>query len=182
MDVVGMNLDWITPALAVGGRVPLDAAAHLAGPLGLRAVVDVRVEACDDEHVWRAHGVAFLHLPTIDAAAISQRMLDDGVAWVGARLDAGERVLIHCEHGVGRSALLALCVLVARGDAPLAALERAKAARPRVSPSPEQLAAFVAWLRRRAAGRAAAAALPTVDELGRIAWRDLQGEQGTGTV
>jgi predicted protein tyrosine phosphatase len=91
-------------------------------------------------------------------------------------------VLVHCEHGVGRSALLALCVLVARGEAPLAALERAKSARPRVSPSPEQLAAFAAWVRRWAARSGAEVAVPTLDDLGRIAWRHLYGgQQGTGT-
>jgi protein-tyrosine phosphatase len=125
--------------------------------------------------------VELLHLPTLDTRAVSQEMLDDGVRWVSRALDAGERVIVHCEHGIGRSTLLVLCVLVARGFAPLAAMERAKAARPRVSPSPEQLAAFVEWTRRRALRTGVGIVeVPTVDELGKIAWRHLFGAQGTG--
>jgi predicted protein tyrosine phosphatase len=183
MPGAALNLDWVTPALAIGGRVPLDAAAHLARGLGVRAVVDVRVEDRDDEHAYRRNGIAFLHLPTEDCCAVSQQMLDDGVAWIVSRLDAGERVLVHCEHGIGRSALLVLCVLVARGDPALDALERAKSARPRVSPSPEQLAAFATWVRRFAERSGVALEAPSVDALGRIAWRHLAGNQeGTGTA
>jgi hypothetical protein len=178
-----LNLDWVTPELAVGGRLPTGAAARLARGVGVSAVVDVRVEECDDEHAYRAHGIAFLHLPTEDRCAVSQQMLDDGVAWILPRLARGERVLVHCEHGVGRSALLALCVLVARGDAPLDALERAKSARSRISPSPEQLAAFTRWVRRWAARTGAEIQVPSSDALGRIAWRHLfPGQEGTGTV
>jgi predicted protein tyrosine phosphatase len=178
-----LNLDWVTPALAVGGRLPAGTATHLARALGVRAVVDVRVEECDDEHAYRAHGIEFLHLPTVDCCAVSQPMLDHGVAWVSARLARDQRVLVHCEHGVGRSALVALCVLVERGAAPLEALERAKAARPRVSPSPEQLAAFAEWVRRFGERTRTPVEVPSVDALGRIAWRHLfPGQEGTGTV
>jgi predicted protein tyrosine phosphatase len=178
-----LDLDFVTPRLAIGGRVPADAAVELARGLGVRAVVDVRVEACDDEHAYREHGIAFLHLPTEDGRAVSQEMLDAGVAWISARLDRGERVLVHCEHGVGRSALLVLCALVARGDAPLDALERAKRGRFQVSPSPDQLAAFAAWVGRHRDRTGAEIAVPTLEELGRIAWRHLApGEQGTGTL
>ncbi len=35
-----------------------------------------------------------------------------GVTWVHERIAKGGRVLIHCEHGVGRSVLLTGAVLV----------------------------------------------------------------------
>jgi hypothetical protein len=108
--------------------------------------VDLRVEARDDEATLQVHGLEFLHLPTADCCAIAPRMIDDGVEWVRARLDGGTRVLIHCECGVGRSALLALCTLVAGGTEPLDAMNRLKAARPVVSPAPEQLEAFRTWV------------------------------------
>ncbi len=134
-----LNLDWVTPLLAVGGRFPTEAAEHLASRLGIRHVVDLRVEECDDEHLLREHGITLLHLPTKDMRAVSRAMLRDGVHWVTRHLEGGHKVYIHCEHGVGRSATLALCVLVAQGDIPLEALARAKRARWQVSPSPEQL-------------------------------------------
>ena len=128
------NFDWIDK--------------QLARQEGIGGIVDLRVEACDDEAVLRVHGLEFLHLPTQDACAIAPRMIDDGVEWVGARLDAGTRVLIHCENGIGRSPLLALCILVARGIGPLDAMNRLKAGRPVVSPAAEQLEAFRAWVGR----------------------------------
>lgn len=170
-----LNFDWITDSLAVGGSFPAEAIERLAREHGIAAVVDARGEAVDDEALMARHGIAFLHLPTDDHFALAHADLVAGVDWVSAHLDAGRRVLIHCEHGIGRSALLALCVLVARGDEPLAALERAKAARAKVSPSGHQFEGWSRWLdtHRRATG--AAWAVPSYDAFGRIAYRHLAG-------
>ena len=169
-----LDLDWVTPSLAVGGRFPIEAAEYLATELGVRHVVDVRVEACDDERVLQEHGVELLHLPTQDACGISLAMLDEGVAWVTEKLTGGHKVYIHCEHGIGRSALLAVCVLVALGDAPLDALSRAKGARRKVSPSPEQIEMFRAWLTARRARDGGHVAVPTFEALAAIAYSHLR--------
>jgi protein-tyrosine phosphatase len=76
-------------------------------------------------------------------------MLDTGVAFVREHLDRGEKVLIHCQHGIGRSPLLALCVLVDLGWEPLDALALAKDKRAAVSPSRSQYEGWANWLRRR---------------------------------
>jgi hypothetical protein len=169
-----MNLDWVTPELVVGGRFPMEAAAQLSQRLGIRYVVDVRVECCDDERVLREHGITLLHLPTEDLRAISQAMIRDGVAWVRERLERGAKVFIHCEHGIGRSALLALCVLVSRGLSPLEALTLAKRRRPKVSPSPEQLEAFMAFAEEWRQAQGASWTVPVFDELAAIAYSHLR--------
>lgn len=168
------NFDWIDERLAVGGRFPMEAAEHLARREGIGAIVDLRVETCDDEATLRVHGLEFLHLPTEDCCAIAPRMIDDGVEWVRTRLDAGTRVLLHCEHGVGRSALLALCVLVARGIAPLDAMNRIKVARPVVSPAPEQLEAFRTWAGRWRQRTGARIEVPSFDALAWVAYSHLR--------
>ncbi len=168
-----LDLHFLTPGLALGARFPMEAAARLALEHGITRVVDVRVEACDDEAVLRTHGIRLLHLPTQDTCAIAQEPIRRGVAFVCEGLDRGERVLVHCQHGIGRSALLALCVLVARGDAPSAALERAKRARRVVSPSPDQLRAFIAFAADLKAERGAPWDLPSLRDLAAIAWRHL---------
>jgi predicted protein tyrosine phosphatase len=174
-DLPGFDLSWITVQLAVGGRFPLEAAEHLSRQLGVRHVVDLRIEDCDDEQVLRQHGIELLHLPTRDARGVSLAMLDDGVAWVNDKLDRGLNVYIHCEHGIGRSALLALCVLVSRGDTALRALARAKGARKEISPSPEQLHAFRAWLAARQERTGEDLAIPGVEDLAWIAYCHLRG-------
>ncbi|HVI94485.1 MAG TPA: dual specificity protein phosphatase [Anaeromyxobacter sp.] len=169
-----VDLHFVAPGLAVGARFPMEAAARLAREHGIRRVVDVRVEACDDADVLRSHGIELLHLPTEDTRAISQEMLRAGVEFVSAAIDEGERVLIHCQYGIGRSALLALCVLVARGDPPLDALARAKDARPVVSPSPEQLRAFAEFAERLRRERGASWESPCPEALAAIAYRHLR--------
>ena len=144
-----LNLSWITPDLAVGGSFPAARAAELAQALGITAVVDLRAEACDEEALLQRHGLTLLHLPTEDHCAVSDDMLAEGVQFATERLGRGEKVLLHCEHGIGRSALLALCVLVAQGLDPMEALRRAKDAREIVSPSPAQYEAWARWLRAR---------------------------------
>jgi predicted protein tyrosine phosphatase len=169
-----LDLHFVAPGLAVGASYPMEAAARLAAEHGIARVVDVRVEACDDEEILRIHGIRLLHLPTEDTRAVSQRMLRDGAAFVAEALDAGESVLVHCQYGIGRSALVALCALVHRGAPPLGALEAAKRARPVISPSPDQLEAFRRFAAHVKAERGAGWEVPSLQALGEIAWRHLR--------
>lgn len=163
------DFDWVAPALAVGGSFPAGVAVRLARDHGIGAVIDVRAEACDDPAELAACGLKFLHLPTQDLLGLSQPMLDAGVEFADAAEREGRKLLIHCEHGIGRSATLALCVLVHRGQTPLEALASAKDARARVSPSQTQYEAWTLWLARRAPG----VAVPSFHEFGCIAYRHL---------
>ena len=167
------NLSWIIPTVALGGSFPSERTRHLAEELRVRAIVDLRIEACDDERLLQEHGIAFLRLPTEDHGAVSQPMLRDGVAFANTYLDQGERVLIHCEHGIGRSATLALCVLVSRGLAPLEALEQAKSRRALVSPSPAQYEAWRTWLEVWKAQDGVPWEPPSFEAFKRIAYRHL---------
>lgn len=169
-----LDLHFIAPGLAVGACYPMDIAERLAEEHGISRVVDVRVEACDDEAVLRRHGIQLLHLPTEDTRAVSQRMLRDAAEFVSAALDGGERVLVHCQYGIGRSALVALCALVHRGVPPLVAMETAKRARPVISPSPDQLLALCQFASRLKRERGCGWEVPTLSQLGEIAWRHLR--------
>jgi hypothetical protein len=162
------DFNWITPALAVGARFSDEHVQLLATEHRVGAVIDLREEACDDAVLLDTHGVAFLHLPTPDTFSAPVAVLHAGVAFATHHIGARRRVLIHCQHGVGRSALLALCVLVAGGLAPLEALELAKLRRAAVSPSEAQYEGWAAWLRDT--GRRA----PTFAEFAAIAYRHLR--------
>jgi predicted protein tyrosine phosphatase len=172
LQVSPLDLDFVSPDLAVGAAFHRDAAARLAREHGIRRVVDVRAEDCDDARALRVHGIALLHLPTRDCCAVSQVMLREAVAFLEER--PGERALVHCQYGIGRSALVALCALVTRGHAPLDALRAAKDARPVVSPSPEQLEAFAAFAAALRAARGLAWEVPSFDAMAEIAYRHLR--------
>lgn len=143
------DFHWLTSELAVGGCFPNERAGELARIHSIAAVIDLRQEDCDDERLLRDHGIDFLHLPTPDLAPASIDMLDQGVSFACDHIGAGHKVLVHCQHGIGRSALLALCVLVEHGWEPLDALEHAKNARSAVSPSYAQYEGWAEWLRSR---------------------------------
>jgi protein-tyrosine phosphatase len=170
---VPLNLTWITPDLAVGGRLSDAEAGRLAAHQSVGAVVDLRSEAVDERAIFAAQGIAFLHLPTDDHAAITPAMLDEGVAFVAAQRGASRRVLIHCEHGIGRSATLALAALVAGGLTPLDALNLAKDRRDRVSPSPAQYGCWRDWLLARRARTGETWDVPGFDLFAAIAYRHL---------
>ncbi|WP_375457585.1 dual specificity protein phosphatase family protein [uncultured Enterovirga sp.] len=167
------NLTWITPDLAVGGRVPAERVAHLAETGGIGAVVDLRSEDRDDSDHLEAHGIRFLHLPTDDHGALRPTDIDAGAAFAARAARDGRRLLVHCEHGIGRSATLALCILVERGMEPLAALRLAKDRRDLVSPSPAQYECWVAWLKRHPGSGPDGWALPGFEAFKTIAYRHL---------
>jgi protein-tyrosine phosphatase len=168
-----LDLSWITDTLAIGGSFPASEISRLIADHRIAAVVDLRSEACDDQALLAHHGIAFLHVPTIDFAPISADGLARGLAFVAEHLAAERRVLVHCACGIGRSALLALCVLVELGHAPLDALELAKRRRACLSPSPQQYEAWASWLAERRSAHGAVWSVPSFDEFKAIAYRHL---------
>jgi protein-tyrosine phosphatase len=109
-----LNLSWVTSHLAVGGRVHPDDIRSLAR-LGVTQVVDTRSEYSDDAEALKLEQIELLYLPTPDTHPLTLAQLTEGAIWVNERLKKGGRVLIHCEHGVGRSVLLTCAVLVHDG-------------------------------------------------------------------
>ena len=78
-------------------------------------------------------GLDWIHLPIRDVDVPDHRF---ETAWVVSgrllhdRLDAGDRILIHCRGGLGRTGLVAGRILVERGCEPRTAINRVRAVRP----------------------------------------------------
>jgi predicted protein tyrosine phosphatase len=161
------DFHWLTEQLAVGGCFPIGQAGRLAEGHGIRAVIDLREEDCDDEQLLQLAGIELLHLPTPDQFSPSEQALERGVQFARGHIERGNRILIHCQSGIGRAPSLALCVLVELGFEPLDAIAHAKDCREAVSPSYEQYQGWARWLESR--GKAA----PDYHEFGCIAYRHL---------
>ena len=161
------DFHWLTDRIAVGGWFPIDRAGELREEHDIRAIVDLRAEDCDDEAQLRAAGIELLHLPTPDLEPARHDHLERGVAFVRECTQRGDKVLIHCQHGIGRSALLALCALVDEGWEPLDALEHMKERRSVVSPSRSQYEGWAKWLKSRGLDA------PDYHSFGCIAYRHL---------
>ncbi len=83
----------------------------------------------------RTHGIAFISYPIYDRnvpdsdAEFHQMLLQ-----LDSQLTAGRNVVLHCQQGVGRTGLVAACLLLTKGFSPEAAVRIISAARGRVIP------------------------------------------------
>ncbi len=88
-------------------------------------------------------GIKWLHLPVPDYGGLEGNNLDRWPAVSGsvhACLDAGGAIVVHCRGGVGRSGMIALRLLVERGEEPDLALQRLRSVRPGAVETKAQLA------------------------------------------
>jgi protein-tyrosine phosphatase len=134
-----LNMSWVTDSLAVGGRVHPEDIKALARA-GITHVVDTRSEYCDDAQLMAQEHIELLHLPVPDTRPFTIEQMMEGATWVHERIAQGGKVLIHCEHGVGRSVLLTCAVLVYDGMHARDALELAQEKRWQAAPNHRQVA------------------------------------------
>lgn len=139
------DLDWITDSLAVGGALRTENQIRALPGLGIGGVVDMRSESQDDVATLESLGISFLHLPTIDWYPPTPDDLDIGSEWVLDQLAKGTKVLVHCQHGIGRSVILAAAVLVKMGYDWREALRLIQAKRRGVAPTPDQIDSLAAF-------------------------------------
>jgi len=117
--------DWVRDDLANWKRAGIDAVLSLLTPEEERDL-DLREEAIEA----RAQGLEFTSLPVPDRQVPkSESKLALALEEVNRALSAGKNVVVHCRQGIGRSGLVAACLLVKRGMSPGAAVELVTAAR-----------------------------------------------------
>jgi len=88
------------------------------------------LELSQEAELCRVHGLQFLVFPIADRDVPSSRAETlDFVQKLHGALTGGKNVLIHCRQGIGRSALIAACLLVLSGMDPETAFQRVSAAR-----------------------------------------------------
>ena len=131
-------MSWVNSHLAVGGRIRSEDIKALALS-GVTHVVDTRSEYSDDREALARENIELLYLPTPDTYPLSIEQLQQGAAWTDERIKEGGRVLIHCEHGVGRSVILTCAVLVYEGMHARDALTLVEEKRWQASPNQRQV-------------------------------------------
>lgn len=113
----------------------------------LEAIVSLLTEdevitlALDQEAQFcRKHGMQFLTFPIIDRSVPASRHATlDFVRELENTLSAGKCLLIHCRQGIGRSAVIAACLLISSGMDAESAFQMISAARGVAVPeTPEQ--------------------------------------------
>jgi protein-tyrosine phosphatase len=84
----------------------------------------------DERELVQRSGLTFINFPIPDySVPPSKQATRQLVAVLKERLSYGSRVGIHCRQGIGRSSLVAACVLVTTGESSGRAFEQIGAAR-----------------------------------------------------
>jgi protein-tyrosine phosphatase len=117
--------DWLSDEVAAWKWAGVDAVLSLLEPQEER---DLELRAERDE--VRSQGLEFLSLPIPDRQVPkSEAELTGMLERVHRALAGGRNVLVHCRQGVGRTGIVAACILVRKGMSPGAALDKISAAR-----------------------------------------------------
>lgn len=133
-----LNMSWVTPNLAVGGRIRSEDIPALARA-GITHVIDTRAEHKDDEQALAREHIQLYYLPVRDTYPLSQEQMMEGAQWATAAIEQGGRVLIHCEHGVGRSVQLTCATLIYEGMHAQDAVQLVQQKRWQASPNHRQI-------------------------------------------
>ena len=78
----------------------------------------------------KAHGMRFLSFPILDRQVPeSEDQLTQALEKLEAELAMGRNVVMHCRQGIGRTGLVAACLLLTKGLDPKTAVQRLSVAR-----------------------------------------------------
>jgi protein-tyrosine phosphatase len=73
----------------------------------------------------KSHGMGFISFPIEDRKTpTSEQNVAQLVEKMDAKLSQGQNLVVHCRQGVGRSGLIAACLLVTRGWSPQDATQK----------------------------------------------------------
>jgi protein-tyrosine phosphatase len=127
--------DWLEDETQSWSRAGIDTVVSLLEP---DEAADL--DLADEERACRVAGIRFISLPIRDRGLPGSRSAMTAIsAELAASIVAGKRVGVHCRQGVGRSAVVAACILIALGVDPAVALSRIATARGLPVPeTPEQ--------------------------------------------
>ena len=137
--------DWLIDELAGWKNAGLDVVVSL-----LTRGEDSELGLSDEGELAQQYGLTFISFPISDySVPTSDKELRKLVSTLEASLARGKRVGIHCRQGIGRSSLVAACVLVTSGESPGTAFQHITNARGRpVRDTPEQKDWVAAFARK----------------------------------
>ena len=142
-----LDLDWVTPDLAVGclpkpHEVPALREAGITGTLCLVEQAPPYFEAAA-----RA-GIAVRHVPLVDWAPPTAEQLDAAVAALEELRATGGKQLVHSRAGIGRAVVVTIAFLERRGLAINAATALVRGSRRAAAPNTRQIRALEEYCQR----------------------------------
>lgn len=135
--------DWLPDEVANWKRFGISSVLSLLTP-----DEEQDLDLCNEASEVKRQGLEFSSFPIADRQVPkSEAKLAQVIDKLNQSLSAGRNVLIHCRQGVGRTGLVAACLLIRNGMSPGAAVESVSASRGVIVPeTPEQRV----WIERYA--------------------------------
>lgn len=97
--------------------------------MGFRGIVTVHERPLDRSMLGEFE-IEGLHLPVADFSAPTLQQFERAVAFIDRHVAAGDRVLVHCLMGYGRTGTILAGYLVSKGEKAGAAIRRVRDLRP----------------------------------------------------
>jgi protein-tyrosine phosphatase len=117
--------DWLSDELSGWKSEGLEAVLSL-----LTSLEEKDLDLVQEEHQTHAAGMKFLSLPIPDRQVPgSETELTAILEQMDSILSAGKNLVVHCRQGIGRTGLVAACLLITKGITPDVAIKRVSAAR-----------------------------------------------------
>ncbi len=141
--------DWLEDEVHEWRRLGIDVVVSLLTPDEVE-----EFDLTDEANYCRSNGMEFVALQVPDRGVPpSREAVLELVSQLDAQLSSGNTVGIHCRQGIGRSGVLAACLLVSSGMAPESVFERLSESRgvpiPETSEQREWVEGFAAKLARQ---------------------------------
>jgi len=127
--------DWLEDEISAWRHAGIDAVLSL-----LTVEEQKELDLADESSRVKSAGMKFYFLPIPDRQPpLTESEVRKAAEEIGQTLEAGKNVLIYCRQGIGRSGLMAACLLITKGLSSGAAVESVTAARGTPVPeTPEQ--------------------------------------------
>jgi len=126
--------DWLQEEIASWYQAGIGAIVSLLTP-----EEEQDLELQNEPAEVEKHGMKFISLPIPDRQVpSSQSAVAATLEKVGAELSSGKNVVLHCRQGIGRSGLIAACLLINKGLSAGAAVDSVSAARGLPIPETEE--------------------------------------------
>jgi protein-tyrosine phosphatase len=117
--------DWLSDEVSGWKRAGINAVLSL-----LTREEERDLDLLNEKTASQDEGLSFYSFPIPDRQVPqSQTKLNEALVHAGETLSAGRNLLIHCRQGIGRTGLVAACLLIRNGMSPGAAVDALSAAR-----------------------------------------------------